>query len=588
MSDICVIQAANKLSKIIQPTKLPFNVSKAIFEELSYSPTSACWANSYRTGKWKGRIYIFNYKQQVFPSGCMTRVRKILSQHGYTVEIKDERCKPTNNKNFQLVKNRWDSPNTEFNLRWFQKEAIDKAKKFTRGIFSFPTGAGKTTTFTAIISELKVSPTIVFVPTIDLLYQTKYELEAMLSDENGERIEVGIIGDSKVDIKQITVCIINSALYAYDLYYDTKKDKVLNISDKGSAPSKEDKENITELQKYKDQIKYLIENAKCIICDEVHRSASDMWKSILWKCEKAYYRFGFSATVSRDDGKEMEIEAIFGKVLIEIPLKQMIDESILMNPSIYMVYIYYDPDGMEVIREELIENEETGEKDVKEISQWLPISDWTYQDLYKKLVVENMELNYKIAGFAKEFNSQNLSVLILIKEYAHGEILEELIPNSIFLNGRHSSNKRKQTIQDIKDKKILTLIATSIADMGLDLPTLDCLIMGGSGGSDPTLNKKFEKKKIQVSEKASEWIHGEGIDQEVDDLMEIEDTKSKDDEVRFGGVIEQRLGRVLRKAPGKENAIVVDFWFKNKKMRKQSNARKKIYLNRGLEIKVVK
>ena len=70
-------------------------------------------------------------------------------------------------------------------------------------------------------------------------------------------------------------------------------------------------------------------------------------------------------------------------------------------------------------------------------------------------------------------------------------------------------------------------------------------------------------------------------------MMSVDATEGLD-EVRFGGVIEQRIGRVLRKSPGKEVAGVIDFWFKNRKMKEQSKARKKVYLSRGLKVKMIK
>ena len=326
------------------------------------------------------------------------------------------------------------------------------------------------------------------------------------------------------------------------------------------------------------------------IVHNCHRSGSDMWKAILWKCDSAYYRLGFSATPYRTDGKEMEIEAAFGKILMDIPLKQMIDEKYLMDPKIYMVDIEYNPDGAELVRKETFVNPKTKKKETREIKQWIAASDWTYQDIYKTLVVENTELNNKIAAFANNFQEQGLSVLILVKEYAHGDTLEELIPGSIFLKGSHSSKKRKETIQKIKSKELLVLIATSIADMGLDIPSLDCLILAGSGGSDPSRHKEQQKKNITISKNASAWIDDEDIvSKEAEQLMDIADTyENLGSEARFGGVIEQRLGRVLRKFTGKLDAIVIDFWFINKTMQNQSKARYKVYISRGLKVKRIK
>ena len=87
-------------------------------------PVNAFWSSAYRTGKWNGKFHLFNYKTQVFPTGCMTRLRETLKKHGFESKIKDIRNKPEQNETWELVERRWDKPDEDLTLRWFQLEAI--------------------------------------------------------------------------------------------------------------------------------------------------------------------------------------------------------------------------------------------------------------------------------------------------------------------------------------------------------------------------------------------------------------------------------------------------------------------------------
>jgi superfamily II DNA or RNA helicase len=579
-NDVCKIKCLKEDfgDKVLSNEKIPFNISKAITEELAYEIPEGQWANSFKTGRWSGKLYLFNYKDQEFPTGCFTRVGRVLKKYGYKLAIIDKRVKPTPDKEWVLTDKVIDDNGEEkdFSLRDYQVQVRDICLETGRGCVSAATGSGKTTMFISLIASLSCSPTIVFVPTVDLLYQTQASIEKLMR-ENGQPIKVGLIGDGKADLQDITVCIVDSALAAYGLKYDASKKKV--IKDASEPKVTKTKSKKSAVQENKAEIVKLIESAKVIIVDESHLAASDKWRATLSRCKSAYYRFAFSATQYRSDGRDMEIEAAFGKLLVDIPLKQMIDMGVLKDPQIYMKRIYYDPEGAELTK--IYEEYDPDTKKTVEVerTQWVPVDDWNYQDFYKNVVVYNEELNQAIASYAQTFNSKNMSVLILVKELEHGKILEELIPGSLFLSGKDSSKKRKEAIQNIKDKNLLTLIATSIADQGLDIPTLDVLILGGGGGSDPTRKSNFVPKMILKAQNIIEY--------KPKGALTLSDFGLALDEeaLKFGGRIEQRIGRVVR--DGSDYAIIIDFWFECKALKQQSSARRKIFKNLGLNPKIV-
>lgn len=577
MSDTITIRIKNAESHIVED--LPFQVSKFIGDNLKYMPSFAVFTEAFqaskhyrnkKTGivqkrKWDGKISLWNYKKRTFPTGLTARVRHALNECGYSVKIEDRRLGPDepNIRNWSFKSKRTDGKVIE--PRYYQKEAIEAVRKQQRGIIAHATGTGKTVTFTQIIVDLNYAPVIVFVPTRDLLYQTQRELQEMIVDENGNNVEVGLIGDGNVNIKDITVCVINSALYAYGMRYDNGKNKV--VEDKRKRVRKDEKKEKDTIVNRGAEVRELIENCIVMIGDEVHRAATCLWKVPLKKAAKAKYRIGASATPYREDGCEMEIESLFGRIIHYYPIEKAIGEGFLMNPDVYLVKAPYNPDGA------YIKKQRDLSKRMAEKGVWKDAEDWDYRETFNELVVFNEDLNQRIAAIAHTFSQKNMSVLILVKEYPQGELITQYLedlenPDTIFLKGKDTSKKRNEAIQAIREKQMLILTATTLADMGLDLPSLDVLIMASGGGSDPTMNPDVEKTPIAMG------------------AWHDEDSDAGDDR-RFGGVIEQRLGRVVRKYEGKKYAIIIDWWHSNGKMRKQSSARRKVYRKRNLNQKIL-
>lgn len=143
-----------------------------------------------------------------------------------------------------------------------------------------------------------------------------------------------------------------------------------------------------------------------------------------------------------------------------------------------------------------------------------------YSMMYHDYIVLNGIRNLKILMLAKESKGYTL---ILVKHIEHGEILMDLLNmhglDVVFLNG--STKKKDRSI----DHRII--IATSIFDEGVDIPRLKNLILAGGG-----------KSAIKTT---------------------------------------QRIGRVLRKFPGKEKAMVHDFADNCRWLDEHYKERRKLY-----------
>jgi superfamily II DNA or RNA helicase len=168
--------------------------------------------------------------------------------------------------------------------------------------------------------------------------------------------------------------------------------------------------------------------------------------------KQAYYVFGGTATPERADNADLMIEGIFGRKIGSVTASLLIERGYLIEPNISYI------------------NLKTKKQRVK-----------NYAEDYKIHIIENEERNKHIIDIAKNMQSNGIPTLVLVQRINHGELLEKLIPNSIFIQGK--SKDRQDAIEDMRTGRRNTLIATTLADEGLDIQRLSCLIMAGGGKS---------------------------------------------------------------------------------------------------------
>ena len=262
-----------------------------------------------------------------------------------------------------------------------------------------------------------------------------------------------------------------------------------------------------------------------ILVSNCHHIPADTAVKVAGQCKEAYYRIGVSATPWRDTGDDMLIEAVLSKKKPQlfINASKLIELGYLIQPNIYFIPVTQVFKGK------------------------------NYNDIYKKAIVENEHRNRIICKCCIEMYKRNKHILILIKNIEHGENLNNKllkiigekefdvtvknprtdedttvrVKNIEFLSGKDNTLRREAVKQAVREGKCRVLIASTIADEGLDLPILDTLILAGGGKSS---TRAF-----------------------------------------------QRIGRVIRVYEGKKKANVFDFTDYTPMLRRHSRERKKRY-----------
>lgn len=188
----------------------------------------------------------------------------------------------------------------------------------------------------------------------------------------------------------------------------------------------------------------------CIIIDECHHAASKTYQDFL-KSTKAKAIYGFSATPDTNEIDWMKIKQFCGGIITEVKAEELLEHNVIVYPEINFI-------------------------PMKQYNT----NDWpTANDV---CIVHNEERNQKIVELCEKAEKP---VLVLIKNIEHGEELNKLIPDSIFLSGRDDNELRSDVFQQYEDKKVPVMIGTlGILSEGVSLNSIRTLIIAGGGKSE--------------------------------------------------------------------------------------------------------
>lgn len=449
---------------------------EAIEDATSFWVMGAEFSKKYQDGIWDGQRKLLRKRGGLaFPTGLLQKIERLLTTAGHEYMVEDLRTHSIRGEPIQTQ-----GPP----LRDYQKETLKVAFSKERGILQLATGAGKTMIAAHLIAARGLN-SLFFVHTKDLLYQTIESFKSILN------VPIGQVGDGMVHVEKITVATIQTAARALNVRFKKEPgDEIPVWSDDAS-----ERLSVSDWE----IVQKALRDCAVVVFDECHHLPAESFYEIAMKLKDAFYRYGLSATPWRADRSDLMIEAALGPKLCVVSSTELIKRGYLVPPKITMYEVY--PTTGKLVR--------------------------NYTRVYQSEVVENLERNKLIAEVAEHSASRGKSVLILVNQVKHGKNLESMIEGAVFIHGRDSSEVRNEAIEQLRQKKNQILIATTLADEGLDLPSLDVLVLAGAG--------KSETRALQ------------------------------------------RVGRVLRPYPNKKTATIVDFWDQSLYLEAHSRQRFEIY-----------
>lgn len=336
-------------------------------------------------------------------------------------------------------------------LRDYQAAAAESALVNLQGLIVGPCGSGKTTIGAGIIACLD-TPAIVLVHTRDLVDQWAERIETNL------RLNVGIVGGGEHDLRPVTVATIQTLVQMAD----------------------------AELQD-------LALHFGLVIADECHHIPAMTVRKVL-EYFPARYRVGLTATPGRADGLTSVIFWVLGDQIYTIEHGRLLQCGHLVAPKVLPIWteFQFPPPEKE-----------------KDRNRW-----------WNKLIdalTRDQARNEQICDIAwREYRAGHV-ILVLSGRVEHCGLLARLLNRrgcpAVAMTGKTAKKKRQQILGDMRAGVLRVLVASTVADEGLDLPILSRIVLAFPGAAP---------------------------------------------EQGGGGRAIQRLGRLMRPAPGKPQAVLYD------------------------------
>jgi superfamily II DNA or RNA helicase len=245
-----------------------------------------------------------------------------------------------------------------------------------------------------------------------------------------------------------------------------------------------------------------------IVLDECHHVAAEEYRKMLSYATGT--RWGFSATPTREDDLQRDVFALIGPVVHTVTREALVAAGQIAQARV----IFHAPNSaksMEKAVEALALPEIAARRRrfgflfSNPASAKEQESRVFWQFAQQVGIFENEPRNAKIVALAKEHASD--SVLVIVGKIEHGMLLAEQIPGSIMLHSKVGRKVRAETIDGFRAGTIKCVIATSLADEGLDVPRANVLILASAGRSAIKAAQRTGRVLRTFAEKTHGTIH---------------------------------------------------------------------------------
>ena len=217
-------------------------------------------------------------------------------------------------------------------------------------------------------------------------------------------------------------------------------------------------------------------NKNLLIVDEAKHSPARVLRGIIESCRGL--RYGFDATPWCDDPERNAVtRKLFHDQVYEIKRSDIGD-------SLADAYLHLSDATDLNLKQKIDDNIDRlfvtrrrymriSDDELKRMCAWESLVDI---GICQNDVRNQYAINYAIEHL-------DMQTLILIPRITLGEEYEAAIPRSLLVHSKIGKKQRKAAMEEFKAGNLRTMIATSLADEGLDLPNVELLIMVSGGRS---------------------------------------------------------------------------------------------------------
>lgn len=416
--------------------------TKKLKELFSYSVPGARYSPQFRAGVWDGKITMM--RNGIVHIGLLRGMREVLEKEGWKIELSSWKDRPK----IKLAKKGIVS-DEEHSYQNKCVSAMLGAIKWGGGLILSATGTGKTAIASMFCSWTKC-PVLFVVDTLDLLYQSKKEMEVWL------KTKIGVVGKGEFSPERVTVATIQT------LNAHIKDPKFLKW--------------------YK--------SVEVVIIDEVHVQMSRRNFQVMDRIQPKAV-FGLTATLQlRKKPIRMRAYSICGPVVYEFPIKEATAQGVLSKGCAIQIRVNSDS---------VLKNTRPGWHYTAESAHKKNLD-------YKYEVVKNEPVNKAVIELVKEAMKRGFYVATLVERIIHLGILKKhfkkLKLNPQVCSGVVATDSRERRKTRFEKGESKLLLATRVFSKGINIKRLDLVIDAAQRSSkDDTLQKYGRAVRLHPKKK---------------------------------------------------------------------------------------
>ena len=355
------------------------------------------------------------------------------------------------------------SLSSAYRLRGYQREALDAwlagegnagAGPRERGVLELPTGSGKTVIGIATMEELG-TPTLVVVPTIDLLDQWRRELQREFD------VPVGQLGGGEQRVEEVTVSTYDSAYLRAD-----------GLGDRFGL----------------------------VVFDEVHHLGGEGYRDVA-RLLAAPARLGLTATFERPDGAHEVVADLLGPLVHRVGVDDLAGEH-LADYDIKRIEVSLTP-----------EERETYERHQETFTDYLAASGIQlrsgsdYQELVKRSGTDPRAREALLAKqrarevmMNAERKTEHLETLFdrhrgdrVIVFTAHTDLVYRLSKRFLIPAITHETpaGERRTILDRFREGEYSRVVTANVLDEGVDVPDANVAVVLSGSGSEREFTQRL-------------------------------------------------------------------------------------------------
>ena len=230
---------------------------------------------------------------------------------------------------------------------------------------------------------------------------------------------------------------------------------------------------------------------RSLFIDECQFASADTWYKCAMKCTNAVYRVGLSGTVyTGDPVRDMKLEGMTGP-LWQVPGAsegELIDAGWLATPTIRMLQPSRSSfPTVDQVRDAVLPGWRDNPRRLRSKGGAM------FAEMYQRGIVRNDERNELFLRAALHHLGKGEKVMLMCSKLEHGQRIFDRAPAEVkwWLSGKQNGTERKRAIAEFKRRDGAALMVVSrIFDAGIDIPQMDALgIMSGGESTNTTLQR---------------------------------------------------------------------------------------------------